>query len=175
MNRSLENFESWITKSILSKGENYWVNDNVQNLEQDRDTWEADVYGTDDYVTGVTVKNGQVEEWFCDCPYDHGPICKHVVAVMFAVRDEIPDELLTTTEVATSVSDKIESTKQKKKPANPIEEIIEKLTEPELRKLITYFVLYVARSCMHLILRFSRPRSAALSLISAHYSLHRSL
>ncbi len=139
MNRSLEDFESWVSKSILSKGEDYWVDDNVQNLEQDGETWAADVYGTDNYLTEVTIKNGQVAEWFCDCPYDHGPICKHVVAVLFAVRDEIPDELLTTTEVVTSATNKTKSAKQKTTPSNPIEEIIEKLAEPELRRLITYF------------------------------------
>jgi len=98
MNRSLEDFESWVSQSMLSKGENYWVEDNVQNLEQDGETWAADVYGMNNYLTEVTIKNGQVTEWFCDCPYDHGPICKHVVAVLFAIRDEIPDELLIVTE-----------------------------------------------------------------------------
>lgn len=51
MNQSLENFESWVSGSLLSKGENYWVNYNVQNLEQDGDIWEADFYGTNDYLT----------------------------------------------------------------------------------------------------------------------------
>ena len=135
MNRSLEDFESWVSKSMVSKGEYYWVDDTVQNLEQDGETWAADVYGTDNYLTEITIKGGQITEWFCDCPYDHGPICKHVVAVMFAVRDEIPDELLTATEVVNSAVDK----KAKTKPSNPIEEIIVKLAEPELRRLITYF------------------------------------
>ena len=60
MNRSLENFESWIPKSMLHKGEAYWADRNVQNLEQDGDTWVADVYGTDDYLTKVTIKTGQL-------------------------------------------------------------------------------------------------------------------
>lgn len=48
MNYSLEDLESWISEYMLAKGEDYWANDNVQNLEQDGDTWEADVYGTDE-------------------------------------------------------------------------------------------------------------------------------
>ena len=62
MNRSLEDFESWVAKSMVSKGEYYWVDDTVQNLEQDGETWAADVYGTDNYLTEITIKGGQVVE-----------------------------------------------------------------------------------------------------------------
>lgn len=153
MNRTLENFESWISGSILNKGEYYWVNDNVQNLEQDGDTWEADVYGTDDYITEVTIKNGQVEEWSCDCPYDYGPMCKHVVAVLFAIRDEIPDDLLTVTETSINKSKK---TKQKSSSSNPLEEIIEKLEEAELRRLMTFFAKRHEEVRSHLLSKYSK-------------------
>jgi len=151
MNRSLENFESWVSGYMLSKGEDYWVNDNVQNLEQDGDTWAADVYGTNDYLTEVIIKNGQVEEWFCDCPYDRGPICKHVIAVLFAVRDEIPSELLTAREAA------LQSVKTQKKtsPSTPLEEIIEKLEEAELRRLMTFFAKRHDEVRSHLLSKYS--------------------
>ena len=87
------------------------ISNSVQNLEQDGETWAADVYGMNNYLTEVTIKNGQVTEWFCDCPYDHGPICKHVVAVLFAIRDETPDELITVTEGINTDTNKIINTK----------------------------------------------------------------
>jgi len=151
MNRSLENFESWVSGYMLSKGEDYWVNDNVQNLEQDGDTWAADVYGTDDYLTEVIIKNGQVEEWFCDCPYDRGPIYKHVIAVLFAVRDEIPSELLSAREAV------LQSVKTQKKtsPSTPLEEIIEKLEEAELRRLMTFFAKRHDEVRSHLLSKYS--------------------
>lgn len=74
-----------------------------------------------------------VTDWYCDCPYEYGPICKHVVAVLFAVRDEIPDGLLTASEVATTASNSTEIAQQKTTPSNPVEEIIEKLEEAEFR------------------------------------------
>ena len=52
--------------------------------------WNAVVEGTIDYETEVCVENGEITSWDCDCPYD-GYMCKHVVAVLLAVRDEISD------------------------------------------------------------------------------------
>ncbi|MCB9286322.1 MAG: SWIM zinc finger family protein [Lewinellaceae bacterium] len=28
----------------------------------------------------------QVERWTCTCPYDYGPVCKHVAAALYEVR-----------------------------------------------------------------------------------------
>ena len=177
MNRSLEDFESWISKSILRKGEEYWVEDAVQNLEQDGATWAADVYGTDNYLTEVTIKNGQVVEWSCDCPYDHGPICKHVVAVLFAVRDEIPDELLTTTEVVPSATNTTKRAKQQTRPSNPIEEIIAKLEEPELRRLISYFAGRQEEVRSHLLSKYTHllevvSKTQYEQLVSSYIDAH---
>lgn len=44
MSRSLENFESWIAKSMVSKGGAYWASKSVKNLAQDGEEWDAEVY-----------------------------------------------------------------------------------------------------------------------------------
>lgn len=124
MDRSIKDFESWVSEYMLQKGVAY--QEFVENLQQDGDHWEADVYGTDKYVTGIRLKNGQVVHWNCDCPYDHGPICKHVVALLFAVREELVSMVEAPTETTT------------KSTTDPIAAIIEKLEESELRQLITY-------------------------------------
>ena len=31
-------------------------------------------------------EDGELEDWFCDCPYDWGPVCKHTVAVLLPSR-----------------------------------------------------------------------------------------
>ncbi len=177
MDRSLKDFESWITKSMLSKGENYWVEDSVQNLEQDGETWAADVYGTDNYLTEITINNEQVTEWFCDCPYDYGPICKHVVAVLFAVRDEIPDALLTTTATTSITASKSKQTKQKTKASNPIAEIIEKLEESELRRLMTYFAGRQEEIRSHLLSKYAHllevvSKTQYQQLVSSYIDAH---
>ncbi|NUN99136.1 MAG: SWIM zinc finger family protein [Saprospiraceae bacterium] len=92
MSFPLDNFEKHLPKDICRKGLDYFQEDSVDNLTQDGDVWEADVYGTDEYIVEVTVTNGMVEDWDCDCPYDYGPVCKHVAAVLFAIRDEVSEE-----------------------------------------------------------------------------------
>lgn len=37
----------------------------------------------------VEIANGEVTDWSCDCPYDWGDTCKHVAAVLFAIREEV--------------------------------------------------------------------------------------
>ncbi len=145
MNRSIKNFESWIDdRHLLNKGKSYWESHSVQNLQQDEDDWEADVHGTDDYLTSCIINNGQVADWYCDCPYDHGPICKHVVAVLFAVRAKL---------LSTTSSNK--TTKEETNPSDPIAKIIEKLEESELRKLITYLAGRQEKVRSHLLSKYT--------------------
>ena len=49
--------------------------------------WTATVEGTDEYNVEISMNGKNVESWYCDCPYD-GEICKHVVAVLLAIRDK---------------------------------------------------------------------------------------
>jgi uncharacterized Zn finger protein len=44
------------------------------------------VEGTEDYMVHISVHNGTVTDFDCYCPYDAGPVCKHVVAVMYLLR-----------------------------------------------------------------------------------------
>ena len=84
----LEDFENGISAVIFRRGEDYYENGLVEDLEEVAPgRWCAVVEGTTDYETEVCIKNGEVSSWDCDCPYD-GYMCKHVVAVLLAVRDE---------------------------------------------------------------------------------------
>ena len=33
-----------------------------------------------------------MDTWICNCPYDHGPVCKHVAATLYAVRENVLSE-----------------------------------------------------------------------------------
>ncbi|MCB0630424.1 MAG: SWIM zinc finger family protein [Lewinella sp.] len=81
MSFSLEKFEARLPKDIVKKGHAYFTGFLVEDLTRDGDRWQADVYGTSNYTVDVVIKEGEVVSWFCDCPYDWGPICKHVTAV----------------------------------------------------------------------------------------------
>ena len=86
---TLKNFEEQIGAVILQRGVQYYKQGAVTDLEETEDNvWEANAEGSDIYSLEIKIKGGnQVSEYVCDCPYDGG-ICKHVVAFLFAIRDE---------------------------------------------------------------------------------------
>lgn len=87
----LNNFESQVPEKILSRGFDYFNDEAVNDLaETEKGVWQAVVSGSGDYDVSVELQDNEVLEWDCNCPYDDGPICKHVVAVLYAIRKEIP-------------------------------------------------------------------------------------
>ena len=70
---------------ILERGKEYFRQGAVESLTETPEGWTAQVAGQETYnvvITGLDVP----KEWYCDCPYDHGPMCKHVAAVFYAIR-----------------------------------------------------------------------------------------
>ncbi len=170
MSFPISTFESHIPKGIADKGLAYFSDNQVDNLAQDGNGWEADVYGTDTYTVEVDVEDGKVTEWFCDCPYDWGPICKHVAAVMFAIRDEMPEGEIdpkaasspqkrrgrkpkSAIAKATPTLKKIG--KQQKPSKDPVEEIISKLDLSEMRQLLRYLAKREDGVKSHLLTKYS--------------------
>ncbi len=86
---TLQNFEKQLDQTILQRGKQYYQQKAVGTLEEsEKDTWMAEVEGSETYTVEVTLKdNNEISGYFCDCPYDG--TCKHVAAVFFALRDEI--------------------------------------------------------------------------------------
>ena len=86
---TLDNFDKQAFGSILQRGKDYFKNGLVAELEElDKNTWNAEVYGSDDYsVTVVLNDKNAITGHHCDCPYD-GAICKHVLAVCYAIREK---------------------------------------------------------------------------------------
>ena len=83
---TLNNFENNISSILLERGYDYFKNQSVSNLDKiDSGLWMADVHGTDIYTVEIRTDSKQIKGWDCDCPYDHGPICKHVVATFYAI------------------------------------------------------------------------------------------
>lgn len=86
---NITNFEKSIETVILKRGKDYFLNGNVAELEENESVWTAEVDGTESYNVEVSInKNLEVARYFCDCPYD-GMICKHTVAVFYAIRKEL--------------------------------------------------------------------------------------
>lgn len=86
----LDDFENEISPVIFRRGDDYYEDGLVEELEETAPgTWCAVVAGTMDYETEVRIKDGEIVSWDCDCPYD-GYMCKHVVAVLLKLRNERP-------------------------------------------------------------------------------------
>ena len=101
---NLNNFHKQIAHIIYERGEDYYESGMIDNVEHDSpDTWTADVEGNDLYSVEIKLNGDEIISWDCDCPYDGGDICKHVVAVLLYIKDH-SDEHPVTVEVPLSSS-----------------------------------------------------------------------
>jgi hypothetical protein len=92
MDLTLNDFESSVDARIVSRGLQYWEDGHVDMLEEREDgEWAAVVYGTDPYEVHVTLEHGRTTRYRCTCPYDLGPVCKHVVSTLYALRQNLPE------------------------------------------------------------------------------------
>lgn len=84
---TLSDFEKYAPYKIWMRGEEYYDSGAVADLEEyEPGEWTAQVWGTDEYEVGISLNGQKVTSWHCDCPYD-GEVCKHVVAVVLAIRN----------------------------------------------------------------------------------------
>jgi hypothetical protein len=85
---NLNNFHKHVSHKIYERGEEYYENDMVDNVEHDYpDTWTAEIEGNDLYSIEIKMNGDEIVSWDCDCPYDYGDICKHAVAFLLYIRD----------------------------------------------------------------------------------------
>lgn len=82
-------FEKHFSKTILTRGYNYYQSGQIVDLERISDTnWQAEVKGSSLYIVDVTLTpDGKPDDLDCDCPYEYK--CKHMAAVLYAIRDEL--------------------------------------------------------------------------------------
>ena len=87
---TVKNFETQTDRTILQRGKQYYNEGNVTSIEETGEgTWMAEVEGSELYEVEVVLnKMGGVREASCDCPYNDDDICKHVIAVLYAIREE---------------------------------------------------------------------------------------
>lgn len=90
-NMKVSNFEQQIDPVILERGREYWLDGLVSNLHWDEETLVASVKGTSLYEVEIEFSGSEIEDVYCNCPYDWDDYCKHVVAVLFAQKNnDIP-------------------------------------------------------------------------------------
>lgn len=85
----LNEFEQYIDETILKRGLAYFEKDHVTAFtEISKGLYEALVEGTEEYTVFLHIKNNIIVENRCNCPYDLGPVCKHVAAVIFYLQQD---------------------------------------------------------------------------------------
>lgn len=121
----LNEFEQLIDETILKRGLAYFKGGAITDfLEISNGEYEAIVSGTEDYTVQLEVKNNTIIEHNCDCPFDMGAVCKHVVAVIFHLQQD---------ELGLNLSSSNSPKKKKTKSVNQqVKELLKTISHNEL-------------------------------------------
>lgn len=137
MNIPLNDFEEYVGETILNRGLSYFENGRVNEPDEiTRGVYETIVEGSENYTVRLTVKKGMITEYSCDCPYDMGPICKHIAAFMFYLqRMEFGTEDIISPKKTFTKSKKQRSSK-KKTIAEQVDDLLTQIPHEELKNFI---------------------------------------
>lgn len=113
---SFPNFEGDIPKKLISRGFDYYEQDQVEEVEVlDDGEFSAIVQGTEEYEVYIKLGKNKVENQTCTCPYfeDWDNVCKHIVAVLYYIRDAEMHKEEYTTNITEEIKDLLAETKSK--------------------------------------------------------------
>lgn len=134
MEISFNEFEQYIEDKILKRGLSYFKNNKVnQPIETGIGEYEATVEGTEDYTVKLVIKKDMILEHVCNCPYDMGPFCKHVVAVIFYLQQ---DQLNLKKNPLPKTSAIPTAKKKRKTLADKVIEMLENASHDDLKQFI---------------------------------------
>ena len=85
----LREFEQLIDEKILKRGLSYFKGGAITDFSEiSNGEYEAIISGTEEYTVQLKISNNIITEHICDCPYDMGPVCKHIVATLFYLQQD---------------------------------------------------------------------------------------
>ncbi|MDR3712621.1 MAG: SWIM zinc finger family protein [Puia sp.] len=127
---TLNNFEQQLNKVQLTKGLDYFESGCISELEEwETGVWNAIVAGSKDYHVKIALKKGTIEKSYCDCPHD-AEYCKHIIAVLYAIKEErgvLPDKTNIKSTSAKGIAKKLK---------DAIGEMVNKIPEKDLRRFV---------------------------------------
>lgn len=88
MSIKLDSFEEEVHLLITERGKEYFDTNQVLMLKETSDGWSAVIEGSETYQV-LLEGHDVIHSWNCTCPFEHGPVCKHVAAVFYAAREYI--------------------------------------------------------------------------------------
>jgi len=132
----LNQFENYIDKTILNRGLQYYEDGHVHDPDEiSPGEYEFIVEGSLYYTVQITLEDGMITDYDCDCPYDLGPVCKHVVAALYYLREEMEDQYIEIEEnpKQTTLSDQ---PAKRKTITEQVNELLEIISHDELKLFI---------------------------------------
>jgi len=133
----LDQFEQIIDESILKRGLSYFKKGAVTDFSQiSNGSYEAIVSGTEDYLINFIIENNTVVEHLCECPYDIGPVCKHIVAAIFFLKQNEWD--LNNSLAKNPLNNEKQNLKKKKtkSPQQLVKELLKVISHEELTAFV---------------------------------------
>jgi hypothetical protein len=92
MDIPLDQFEQIIDEIILKRGYDYFRRGLVETtVKLSPGHYTAIIQGSEPHQAEVTIHNEIVTDSSCTCPYDMGPVCQHVVALLFELQEELKE------------------------------------------------------------------------------------
>lgn len=119
---TLDNFQDTLDNAIVQRGWRYFNDGLVHNLHHFDDTWTANVSGSYEYEVEVTIDENRIISTLCDCPYDWGPHCKHIVAVLYSIRGDLQSDS--------------PKAKKAKRTSGEVRQLVEALSHTELVEIV---------------------------------------
>lgn len=137
----LDDFENSIDPVIMKRGQGYFKTGAIHNLEEtESQFWQAYAEGTHTYDIEIALNQQTVEYWSCTCPYDMGPVCKHVAAALLCIRDKLKVDKKKTSKRLTKQEqvDKVLSKMTKEELTSSLNELLKKDRTARDRLLLQY-------------------------------------
>jgi uncharacterized Zn finger protein len=79
------------TDAVFERGENYYREGRIHDCTRVGDTVTATVRGSKLYELALSLSAPDFDP-SCSCPYDGPGVCKHVVAILLSLSDEMPPD-----------------------------------------------------------------------------------
>ena len=133
MNLYLDRFEQQINDIILERGYDYFEEGCVTKVENlGHGDYEATVEGSDTYTVRLHLEGKRITDYECDCPYDKGPVCKHVVAVLYHLQQSLSGEA----DNCNPPTDEEKNSLRQEPEALQAKRLLERITHEELKAFV---------------------------------------
>ncbi|WP_167599195.1 SWIM zinc finger domain-containing protein [Chlorobaculum sp. 24CR] len=130
----LNRFDECIDPPMLKRGLTCFRNGQVSEpVEGAPGEFEATVEGTEPYTVRLVIDRGELVEHVCSCPYDMGPVCKHVAAVLFYLRK---DELGLKVKKASTNSAGAKKPSKRKTVAQRVDALLDAVDPGDLKQFV---------------------------------------